>query len=480
MSPEGNGQEPEPQQAKVDAATEKSENHQQNEDGYLISPSGVVAIFDGVSTGGNGKDASDAAIESFKGQLTSLGNNQAEIETKMRKMFTEANQDVIRNVENGNTTASAAYIWTAENGERYITIGHVGDTRIYLVAPNGETGIKQLTTDHRDPTQKNLITQYLGNNNLNPQIQTFELPEEAGQIVLTTDGVHDNLSDKKLLDVITTQPKKGFLSRFQTTTTLARRIVDAALKRSKAVGGKIDDITAVVIDIPPAQAAPKQKIVETPIPSVEQKLQVGEKVRVQRTDGTFEDGWSVQEIVRDKNNDEQLARVELISELNTKIKYIPLKKLERLNRPAKFEDIDEAENYEQILDVLHQLDDRNKPDQNIENAISKAIVKLRDPNTQADIFVFRNIEGLDDAQKEMLQKAAIRLAPNMNDLIRILPSAVLGSNGTLYKKTILERMIRSVLKEQKPEHQNDQYFFRNITNTYGIRDAVTKLYKRKF
>jgi len=464
-SPREYEQSPE-RQLRYSAATEQGENHTQNEDGYTILPNGVVVILDGVSTGGKGKNATNAAIESFKGQITPLGNSQAEIERTMRGMFAKANQNVATNGENGLTTASAAYIWTDHDGKRYITIGHVGDTRIHLVKSNDK--IQQLTTDHRDPSQRNLITQYLGKNNLNPQIQTFDLPNEPGQIILTTDGIHDNLDHQELLKVITAKSRRSLFPQLQAPITLAKKIVDAALSKSRN-GGKKDDMTAIVIDIPPAQKS-KQEKAEAPAPSVEQKLHIDQEVRVQRSDGTFESGWIIREITIDENGN-KFAKVEL----DNMRKYIPLRELERLNRPANFEDINEAENYEQINDILNQLQDRSMLTPEMKIQISEAINKLRDQNTTADVSIFREaqFDKLSEDHKTMLQKAAIRLAPNMDELIRILPPFVFGSNDNMISKTYLETNIRIIEKIKNQDEIKKQ--IKLITRTHGIRNAVERI-----
>lgn len=128
-----------------------------------------------------------------------------------------------------------------------LTIGHVGDSRLYLLA-NGS--LRQLTTDdtwiaalvangNTDPASlanhpmRHVLTSVLGANE-HVEIHVTEHPLTGGEVLLLcSDGVHDVLDDRLLTDVLSTA---------RDPRTLSAAVVEAAYQR-----GTHDNITAVLV-----------------------------------------------------------------------------------------------------------------------------------------------------------------------------------------------------------------------------------------
>ena len=144
------------------------------------------------------------------------------------------------------TTLSMGIIY-----ENRLYIGHVGDSRIYLIRDNE---LIQLTTDHSlvnelivnkqitrqeafNHPQKNIITQALGTSD-ELKVEIKEIGLFSGDILLfSTDGLHDMLCSDEINDIFAKYKDKDLE---QVSSILG----DEALKK----GGK-DNITFIIIRI---------------------------------------------------------------------------------------------------------------------------------------------------------------------------------------------------------------------------------------
>lgn len=77
---------------------------------------------------------------------------------------------------------------------------------------------------------------------------------------------------------------------------------------------------------------------------------VGEALRVQRTDGSIDTGWVVQKKFYDQRN-----VLQVVLEKNGASKTVPIENLSLLNKRASLEDISRAQNFLQLFDVLRRL-----------------------------------------------------------------------------------------------------------------------------
>ena len=252
-----------------------SERHpDRNEDNFLVNKAdNIYAVFDGLGGHDGGEIAAETAktIASKMARQTNEFNTLEDVATHLKKVLISANKGILKINSEAATTAVLAKVHEIE-GEIYASVAHVGDSRAYLLS-NGI--LKALTADHtafRVPghtntamneqeklantdgmsvlseyeiemfQQRNRIGAYLGHDNkVLADIKHFAVkPGDA--MILTTDGVHDNL---------TTNEMQSLLINMRENEDPARALTSAASRRAKEqhFRSKMDDITAIVINI---------------------------------------------------------------------------------------------------------------------------------------------------------------------------------------------------------------------------------------
>jgi len=194
----------------------------ENEDDRLVQGL-IAAVADGVGGLSAGEIASKMAIDIALGTFSSsaLGQKPNQI---LDQIFREANLDIYNfglesELKQMATTLSACILRGKE-----AFIGHVGDTRVYLVRGNQ---IKQLTSDHTyvemqvklgliskedamESELRSVLTRTLGQN---PIVQVDFVKSALMNrdcIVLCSDGLHGSLMDHEIADaVIKMSPKEA-------------------------------------------------------------------------------------------------------------------------------------------------------------------------------------------------------------------------------------------------------------------------------
>lgn len=185
-------------------------NRNENQDQYLMiqhkkNPDlALVAVFDGVGGSLYGKEASKLGRELLRDYF-----NNNDVFTKESVINAIANMNyLIHNNTSGFTTLSMAII----NKDKVI-VANVGDSRTYSI----NKGLSLVTEDDsrvyeyyrhglitlddiRFVKTNNIITGYLGDRYLE-NIQVKEINLKTG-LLLTTDGVHDVLSMKRMFELI--------------------------------------------------------------------------------------------------------------------------------------------------------------------------------------------------------------------------------------------------------------------------------------
>lgn len=122
------------------------------------------------------------------------------------------------------TTVVAALV---HNGR--LTVGHVGDSRLYLLA---DRALRPLTRDDSFAAAQNVLTNVVGGR-AKTDVHVSEAALSGGELlVLLTDGVHGTLNDRWLLRLLTS---------VDDVKAMATGLVEAALTR-----GSQDNCTAVV------------------------------------------------------------------------------------------------------------------------------------------------------------------------------------------------------------------------------------------
>jgi len=263
-----------------------SEKHpERNEDNLIVNDSGAVyAVFDGMGGHVAGHLASQWAVDSVNrsigGGLLDSTDSQSLTES-MRRVMYDANLYVRAeagkrtDTHNAGTTGVVARFITQPDGEAVVFIANVGDSRASLLrggrlypltlddsfagtlfqdgkdawkaqevldSYDGEEGGlqgisgKYATAFHN----RNVVTQALGVNLDSPRIYRYNL-QPGDKLILTSDGVGDNLTTDEMATVLNRRAGPNDLSR-----ALCERALDKS--RTQSARAKSDDMTAVVVE----------------------------------------------------------------------------------------------------------------------------------------------------------------------------------------------------------------------------------------
>jgi len=233
-----------------------------NEDTFVSDPEvRLFAVADGMGGHGAGEVASRLAIEAISGFIRRSANDtdfswpygldpQLSMDgNRLRTAIHLANRRIFRSAESNDDYSGmgTTIVGLLVNGER-ISIGHVGDSRMYLLS-NGS--LEQLTHDDswaatilaHDPRlapsdianhpMRNVLTNVLGARE-SVDIHLMERDLRGGEMMLLcSDGLHGVLDDKAVADVLTATAD---------VDTAAQKLVQVALER-----GSRDNVTALVV-----------------------------------------------------------------------------------------------------------------------------------------------------------------------------------------------------------------------------------------
>ena len=220
-----------------------------------------AAVLDGLGGTKAGKEASNKALEIIKLRLD--GWNQDDdfrVEEKLKTIVEEASLAVSKEVPDGLTTAVVTKIVSLDN-QKIFFISSVGDSRVYLFRKETLTKIThddsiipkriaeklENATSHSELNElegkafllRSIVTQSVGQLEA-LEVHSYSVIATAGdKFILTSDGVHDNLTFKEIEEVV---GHKG---------DVAKLLIEKAKKRSKEdhLRSKPDDISAVVIEV---------------------------------------------------------------------------------------------------------------------------------------------------------------------------------------------------------------------------------------
>lgn len=238
------------------AITDTGCERQLNEDRYAVieSPSGMAwLVCDGMGGEAGGELAAQIAIDAIRRDLEGLPARPAEV--ALRSAVLEANRVIVLRRQNQafagmGTTVVAAIFDGAE-----VVIGHVGDSRAYLVR---DSAIQQLTTDHTfvqtlvdsgqikpedalSHPQAHVLTRAIGSEpGLEVSLNKFwiwQVPEQTmpDLLVLCTDGLYSLVSEGEIANIISQHsPQHACV-----------KLVELANSR-----GGFDNITLAVIPLP--------------------------------------------------------------------------------------------------------------------------------------------------------------------------------------------------------------------------------------
>lgn len=213
----------------------------------------LFIIADGMGGHNGGEIASRDAIEIIKNifldnksKLTSKNNIKKVIEESIQKANKNIYKKSIELLEYSGmgTTVSLAYIY-----ESSIYIGHVGDSRIYIVS---EDKIKQITEDHslvnelikrgeiskeeaEHHPKKNIITRAVGTSrDIEIDVQEYKY-SKAEKLLLCSDGLSNMISE---IDILNISNKKIKLLQ------VGQELIDTAKKN-----GGYDNISLIMVEL---------------------------------------------------------------------------------------------------------------------------------------------------------------------------------------------------------------------------------------
>jgi serine/threonine protein phosphatase PrpC len=235
------------------AATDPGRERSNNEDRVLCEPDlGIFAVIDGVGGESAGEVAAETALEVLRARLSRRTTDSARL---VREAIALANRQIYeRASSDARLTGMSCVLTVAVLDGAKVTVGQVGDSRLYTLAP-GE--IRKVTPDHspvgaredagdlseleamRHP-RRNEIFRDVGSGPHEPDdarwIDVLEVPFDAGgALLLCSDGLSDMLPSQEILETV------------ENNAASPRAAVRALIERANAAGGK-DNVSAVLVE----------------------------------------------------------------------------------------------------------------------------------------------------------------------------------------------------------------------------------------
>ncbi|HYX29400.1 MAG TPA: protein phosphatase 2C domain-containing protein [Pyrinomonadaceae bacterium] len=229
-----------------------SEKRPLNEDSYLADASrGIFVVADGVGGAEAGEVASQTAVDVLNDAFRHKVSDGEDVEDLMELAIQRANASIHQMAQDNPrfsmmaTTVVALHL----DGNR-ATIGHVGDSRLYRLTPDGN--LHRETDDHSiveeevragrmTPEQaanhpsKNVISRALGaEDSVEADMKTIEV-EDGSAFLLCTDGITRHIPDNELRELLTSDGAPAQLCE--------------EMKRRCYQRGAEDNLTAVIVQV---------------------------------------------------------------------------------------------------------------------------------------------------------------------------------------------------------------------------------------
>jgi len=227
-----------------------------NAGGYASIPTfGLFVVADGMGGHRAGEVASSVSVRSVTHRLMEevfirlfnheMLDDMPPIQDIMRAALEDANRHVVDVVPGGGTTLTTAVMLGQQ-----LTIGHVGDSRAYMI----EDGVfKLLTRDHslverlrelgqlskeeaENHPQRNVLYRAIGQGeSLEVDVDTYHMPQ-AADLLICSDGLWGVVEEEDISNIILSA---------KTPQAACERLISAA----NEAGGP-DNITAVLVHFP--------------------------------------------------------------------------------------------------------------------------------------------------------------------------------------------------------------------------------------
>jgi PPM family protein phosphatase len=228
------------------SVTDTGRRRRHNEDAYVCEPP-LFAVADGMGGAQAGELASGLAAAALRDESSELSGGEQRVDDLIqeanRRIYERQSQDA--SASGMGTTITVALV---EDGR--VSIGHVGDSRAYLIR---DRKLEQLTEDHslvaelvrsgklspeeaEGHPQRSVITRALGTDP-DVDVDTFSVETKGGDLfLLCSDGLTSMVADETILREV--ERNRDDLSK------AAKALVRAANK-----GGGEDNITVVFFEI---------------------------------------------------------------------------------------------------------------------------------------------------------------------------------------------------------------------------------------
>lgn len=223
-----------------------------NEDSFLVDPNrGIFVVADGVGGADAGEIASQTAVDVLNEAFREKVVDGEDVEDLMELAIQRANSSIHQlAAENPRFSMMATTVVALHIFENRATIGHVGDSRLYRLSPQGS--LHRETEDHSiveeevragrmTPEQaanhpsKNVISRALGaEDTVEADMKTIEV-EDGSAFLLCTDGITRHLPDNELREL---------LSSGKTPNDVCEE-----MKRRCYQRGAEDNLTAVIVQV---------------------------------------------------------------------------------------------------------------------------------------------------------------------------------------------------------------------------------------
>src|SRR5438874_6217100 len=223
-----------------------------NEDSYLAEPArGIFVVDDGVGGADAGEIASQTAVDVINDAFRQKVNDGEDVEDLMELAIQRANSSIHQMAaDNPRFSMMATTVVALHVEANRATIGHVGDSRLYRVTPDGN--LHRETEDHSiveeevragrmTPEQaanhpsKNVISRALGaEDSVDADMKTIEV-EEGSAFLLCTDGITRHIPDDELRELMTSDATPAQLCE--------------EMKRRCYQRGAEDNLTAVIVQV---------------------------------------------------------------------------------------------------------------------------------------------------------------------------------------------------------------------------------------
>lgn len=273
---------------RIDSANQPRDQGCQSEDALLVTD-GLLGVFDSVGGRDQGRLVSHLAEMTIMACWQALAETERKappeqlacvLQTLLQQADTTIAALPIPAEQKRPATTAALCVLSVHQDLTYATIAHIGDSRVYLLREG--QALLRLTKDHGyfpfavrhqklteaealrieqaelandlSPDdlshfdRRNKITCAIGWTDF-PFIPTRSLPLHPGdRILLCTDGLHDNLIDQEIEEILCATEESG-----------AQCLVNTAYRRSlqrDTLRAKPDDISAIVVQYPAQTSLP--------------------------------------------------------------------------------------------------------------------------------------------------------------------------------------------------------------------------------